>query len=181
MGFIGRWFSDALRLALSLAGALLLMQAPALSHDYEAALRQVADAQTRDIAGREATARSYYDLPSTSEAELLETLRAREPSNAAGLDQSRTEAAALSATVTRMDQSPPLVSPLIALWDLATSPDPGKRAVAKQTVRSFAPALQISTAALVWALAGVVLGSFLAQLILLPAHRQAAQRYPGPA
>ena len=53
MTFLGRWFSDALRLALSLAGALLLMQAPALSHDYEAALRQVADAQARDIASRE--------------------------------------------------------------------------------------------------------------------------------
>ncbi len=66
MTFLGRWFSDALRLALSLAGALLLMQAPALSHDYEAALRQVADAQARDIASREATARTYYDLPSAS-------------------------------------------------------------------------------------------------------------------
>ena len=172
MTFLGRWLSDALRLALSLAGALLLMQAPALSHDYGAALRQVADAQGRDIAGREATARNYYDLPSAPEAELLTTLRAREPSNAAGLDQSRTEAAALDTAITRIDQSPPLLAPLIALWDLATAPDAGKRAVAEQAVRAFAPALQLSTAALVWALAGVVLGSFLAQLLLLPAHRR---------
>ena len=171
MRFLGRWFSDALRLGLSLAGALLFMQAPALSHDYVAALRQVADAQRRAIAGREATARSYYDLPSASEADLMATLRDREPSNAAGLDQSRTEAASLATGAARIDQSPPLLHPLVAAWDLATSPDEGKRAVAEQAVRSFAPALQLSAAALVWALAGVVLGSFLAQILLLPAHR----------
>jgi hypothetical protein len=82
MGFLGRWFSDALRLALSLAGALLFMQAPALSHDYAAALAQVADAENRDITSREATARTYYNLPSAPEASLLATLRDREPSNA---------------------------------------------------------------------------------------------------
>ena len=66
MSFLGRWFSDALSLALSLAGALVLMQAPALSHEYAAALAQVADAQTRDIGAREATARSYYRLEAAS-------------------------------------------------------------------------------------------------------------------
>ena len=172
MGFLGRWFSDALRLALSLAGALLFMQAPALSHEYAAALLQVADAQRRDISAREATARTYYDLPSASEDVLLSTLRAREPSNAAGLDQSRTEVAALAAAEDRIGQSAPLFSPLVAAWDLATAPDGGKRAVAEQAVRSFAPTLQLSEAALAWALAGVILGAFLAQLLLLPAHRQ---------
>ena len=170
MGFLGRWFSDALRLALTLAGALALMQAPALSHDYAAALQQVADAQTRDIAGREATARTYYDMPSATEPDLLATLRTREPSNAAGLDQSRTEAAALTTALARIDQAPPLLQPLIAVWDLASAPDQGKRAVAEQAVRSFAPALQLSMAALIWALAGIVLGSFLAQILLLPAQ-----------
>ncbi len=172
MNFVGRWFSDALRLALSLAGALLLMQAPALSHDYAAALRQVSDAQNRDIASRETTARGYYDLQSASEPDLLEALRAREPSNAAGLEQSRAQAAALASALARIDQSPPLFRPLAATWDLATAPDAGKRAVAEQAVASFTPTLQLSAAALAWALAGVVLGSFLAHLLLLPAHRR---------
>ena len=170
MGFLGCWFSDALRLALSLAGALLFMQAPALSHDYAAALAQVADAENRDITSREATARTYYNLPSAPEASLLATLRDREPSNAAGLDQSRAEADALGTALAHIDQSAPLLHPLVAAWDLVTAPDQGKRAVAEQAVRSFAPALQLSAAALIWALAGVVLGSFLGQVLLLPAH-----------
>ena len=172
MYFLGRWLSDALCIALSLAGALLLMQAPALSHDYVTALHQVADAETRDIAAREATARSYYsDLQTASEADLLAALGTREPSNAAGLDQSRARTTALVAALGRIDRSPPLLSPLIAAWDLATSPDEGKRAIAEQAVRSFVPAVQLSAAASVWALVGVVAGSFLAQLLLLPAHR----------
>jgi hypothetical protein len=171
MGFAGRWFSDALRLAFSLSGALLFMQAPALSHDYAAALAQVADAENRDIAGREATARSYYGLQSASEANLLANLRDREPSNAAGLDQSRAEADALAAALARIEVSAPLLRPLIAGWDLVTAPDEGKRAVAEQAVGAFVPALQLSVAALAWALAGVVLGSFLGQVLLLPAHR----------
>ena len=154
MSFLGRWFSDALRLALSLAGAVLLMQAPALSHDYAAALRQVADAQSRDIASRETTACGYYDLQTASEPDLLAALRAREPSNAAGLEQSRAQAAALTASLARIDRSQPLLQPLTAAWDLATAPDGGKSAVAEQAVQSFAPTLQLSASALVWALAG---------------------------
>ena len=172
MYFLGRWLSDALCIALSLAGALLLMQAPALSHDYAAALHQVADAGSRDIAAREATARSYYsDLQTASESDLLAALVAREPSNAAGLEQSRAQTAALLAALDRIDQSAPLLRPLIAAWDLATAPDEGKRAIAEQAVRSFVPAVKLSAAASVWALIGVVVGSFLAQLLLLPAHR----------
>ena len=173
MYFLGRWFSDALRVALTLAGALLLMQAPALSHDYAAALRQVADAVDRDIAGREATARTYYaDLQSASEADLLAALRTREPSNAAGLEQSRARNATLVAALERIDGSPALLRPLAAAWDLATVPDEGKQAVARQAIDSFIPALQLSAAALVWALVGVAMGSFLAQLLLLPAQRR---------
>jgi hypothetical protein len=33
-GFLGRWLSDALRLGLSLALALVAMQLPALAHQY---------------------------------------------------------------------------------------------------------------------------------------------------
>ena len=171
MNFFGRWFSDVIRLALSLAGALLFMQAPALSHDYAAALAQVADSQNRDIAGREATARTYYDLQTASEVNLLATLRDREPSNAAGLDQSRAEADALATALARIEQSATSLRPVIEVWDLFTAPDAGKRAIVEQAVRSFVPALQFSVAALIWALAGLVLGSLVGQLLLLPAHR----------
>lgn len=171
MNFLGRWFSDALSLALSLAGALVLMQAPALSHEYAAALTQVADAQSRDIAAREATARSYYKLESAPGEELMSTLRDREPSNYAGLVQSQAEAEAIGDAVVRIGRSPSLIQPLVAAWDLATVPEAGKEAVAGQAMRSFVPALQLSVAGLVWALAGVVLGSFVAQLLMLPAHR----------
>ena len=172
MYFVGRWLSDALRVALSLAGALLLMQAPALSHDYAAALRQVADAETRDIASREATARSYYsDLQTASETDLLAALGNREPSNAAGLQQSRAQNSAILAALEQIDQASPLLRPLTAVWDLAVAPDGGKRAIAEQAISSFAPAVQLSAAASVWALIGIVAGSFLAQVLLLPAHR----------
>ena len=172
MGFLGRWFSDALSLALSLACAVVLMQAPALSHEYAAALTQVADAQDRDISARETTARGYYRLEAASVDQLLSTLREREPSNFAGLVQSRREAASVRAASDRVSQSSSLVQPLVAVWDLTTAPAPGKRAVAEQAVRAFSPALQLSAGGLAWALAGVVLGSLVAQLILLPAHRR---------
>ena len=172
MSFLGRWFSDALSLALSLAGALVLMQAPALSHEYAAALAQVADAQTRDIGAREATARSYYRLEAASEDQLLSTLHDREPSNYTSLVQSRAEAAALGAAFARIGQSPSLAQPLVAAWDLASDPASGKRAVAEQAVRSFPPARQLSVAGLAWALAGGGLGSLAAQILLLPAHRR---------
>ena len=172
MYFLGRWLSDALRVALILAGGLLLMQAPALSHDYAAALRQVAEAQGRDIAAREATARGYYpELQAASETELLAALNSREPSNAAGLEQSRARTTALEAALDRLDQSPPVLRPVAALWDLLIAPDAGKRAVAGQAIQSFVPAVQLSAAASAWALIGVIVGSFLAQILLLPAHR----------
>jgi hypothetical protein len=173
MSFLGRWLSDVIRLALSLAGALLFMQAPALSHDYVAALAQVADSENRDIAGREATARNYYDLQTASETNLLATLRDREPSNAAGLDQSRAEADALATALAHIRQSPPSLRPIVAVWDLVAAPDNGKRAIVERAVRSFLPALQLSVAALAWALAGMVLGSLLGQLLLLPTRRNA--------
>ena len=75
------------------------------------------------------------------------------------------------AALDRIDQSAPLLRPLAAVWDLLTAPDDGKRAVAEQALSSFVPAVQFSATALAWALAGVALGSFLAQLLLLPAHR----------
>ena len=176
MYFLGRWLSDALRVAVMLAGGLLLMQAPALSHDYAAALRQVTEAQDRDIAAREATARRFYpDLLAASETELLAALGSREPSNAAGLEQSRASNGALVAALDRIGQSPPFLRPVAAVWDLVIAPDAGKRAVAGQAVQSFVPAVQLSAAALAWALVGLVLGSFLAQLLLLPAHRSLRQ------
>ena len=172
MYFLGRWFSDSLRVALMLAGALLFMQAPALSHDYAAALRQVADALGRDIAAREATARGYYpDLRAAAEGDLLAALRTKEPSNAAGLEQSSAQNAALVAALDSIDRSPSLLRPLIAAWDVAVSPDGGKRAVAEQAVRSFVPTVQLSAAALAWALTGLLLGSLIGQALLLPAHR----------
>ncbi len=172
MYFLGRWLSDALRVALILAGGLLFMQAPALSHDYGAALRQVAEAGGRDIAARETTARGYYpDLQAASETDLLAALGSREPSNAAGLEQSRARNTALEAALDSLDQAPPLLRPVVAIWDLLVAPDAGKRAVAAQAVQSFVPAVQLSAAALAWALIGVIVGSFLAQILLLPAHR----------
>ena len=58
------------------------------------------------------------------------------------------------AALDRIDQSPPLLRPVAAVWDLVIAPDEGKRAVAGQAIQSFVPAVQLSAAASAWALIG---------------------------
>ena len=93
MSFVGRWLQNALTLSLSAAGALVLMQAPALTDAYTAALLQVSSDARRDVEQRLVSARRFYDLPVTDEAGVVAVLAKREPSNAETLTLSIERAA----------------------------------------------------------------------------------------
>ena len=79
-GFVARWLSDALRLGLPLALALLAMQVPALAHGYAAALLQIAEDARRDIEQRKAAARRFYRGAGDADEAVIAALRAVEPS-----------------------------------------------------------------------------------------------------
>ena len=101
--FIGRWVADCLELIFMLAGALLFMQVPAVTHTYAVALQQVAQDARRDIDQREANARQYYHLPpDAGDAVVIRALRPVEPSNAEALQQSVSNAAMFSDTQARI-------------------------------------------------------------------------------
>ena len=73
-GFVGRWMSDVLLLALSLAFAIAAMQLPALTNDYTAALLQVTNDARHDLDQREDSARDYYHFDAGSDEAVVAAL-----------------------------------------------------------------------------------------------------------
>ena len=74
--------------------ALVAMQAPAVTREYQAALLQLVSSSDQEIALRKASAQRFYGIaPGEDEERLLAQLRAVEPSNAetltAALDRQR--------------------------------------------------------------------------------------------
>ena len=166
-GFIGRWLSDALRLGLPLVLALAAMQVPALAHGYAAALLQIAEDARRDIEQRKAAARQFYRGAGDSDDAVIAALRAVEPSNAQALAASVERARALRAAHDRIQAAPPLLRPVTALLD-ATEEGPrgDKWAVLRTALDTHAPQVVLSAAAAVYGLVGLVVGSFLAELLV---------------
>jgi len=82
VGLVARWLTNTTSLALPLGFALAAMQVPALTHDYTAALLQVAEDVRRDIDQRETSARHFYQLAGGSDEEIIAALKPFEPSNA---------------------------------------------------------------------------------------------------
>src|SRR5829696_1586584 len=118
-GFVARWLSDALRLALPLALALAAMQVPALAHGYAAALLQIAEDARRDIEQRKAAARRFYRGAGDADEAVIAALRAVEPANAQALAASVERARAFRAAHDRIEAAPPLLRPVTAVVDLA--------------------------------------------------------------
>ncbi len=166
-GFVGRWLSDALRLGLPLVLALAAMQVPALAHGYSAALLQIAEDARRDIEQRKASARRFYrDAGDTDEA-VIAALRAVEPANAQALAASVERARAFRAAHDRVESAPPLMRPVTVLLDMAEDPARAdKWAVLRTALDTHAPQVVLSAAAAVYGLIGLVLGSFLAELLV---------------
>src|SRR5260370_4036513 len=88
MEFLGRWLTGSLSLGLGLLMAVLAMQAPALTHDYAAALLQVAREARRDVDQRIASARQFYTIAASADDQVVAALQAVEPSTAETLASS---------------------------------------------------------------------------------------------
>ena len=168
MRFLRRWLSHSVRLGLALFLALIAMQAPAFTADYTNALLQVGNDVRRDIDQREAAARQYYDLPSGDEAALIAALKEHEPANAAGLASSIDHAAALQDARGLILARPALVQPLIAIANAVHDPGGYKTAIWKTQLQTYIVHLDLTIAAIVYGLAGLMLGSLLGQLVCAP-------------
>jgi hypothetical protein len=166
MSFLARWLSSAWLLSLSFVAALLLMQAPALTDAYMAALLQVASDARADIDQRIASARRYYNIASDDERQVIDALGRSEPSNAETLRLSTTRAATLRAAYDRLDRAPFLLRPALAVIYASVDPDGYKRNVLRLVFESYVPAVPLSLAAFVYGVAGVVVGSFLGHTVL---------------
>jgi hypothetical protein len=175
-GFVARWLSDALRLALPLALALAAMQVPALAHGYAAALLQIAEDARRDIEQRKASARQFYRAAGEADEAVIAALRAVEPANAQALAASVERARALRGAHDRIRAAAPLLRPVTALLDAAEDPRGDKWAVLRTALDTHAAQVALSAAAAAWGLAGLVLGSLLAELLVSAAGALAAAR-----
>ncbi|HJS85633.1 MAG TPA: DUF2937 family protein [Acetobacteraceae bacterium] len=165
-GFIARWVSDAIRLALSLAFAVAAMQVPALTHDYAAALLQIANDERRDIDQRAAAARQFYHLKADTDEALIAALKPLEPSNAQGLAVSVDRTRTLRTGYDRIEAAPPLLRPITALADAIADATGYKGPVLWTAFGIFTPEVVISTASAVYGLVGLIVGSFVAQVLI---------------
>jgi len=171
--FIGNWLADTIRFALALGLALAAMQLPALSQSYTAALLQVSTGTERDVARRLEIAREFLRLPpGTPDAEVEAALRRSEPANAAGLDQSRGTAAILRESHASLSAAPPLLHPILALWDGLHDSRADKRSILRIALDQHVPSVLLSTGPLTYGLAGLMFGLLLAQTLIMPFQRR---------
>jgi hypothetical protein len=166
MGFLGRWLTGSLSLGLGLLMAVLAMQAPALTHDYAAALLQVAREARRDVDQRIASARQFYAITASADDQVVAALQAVEPSNAETLASSLERARRLQAGYDRIAAARPLLQPIIALSQ-ALRDERGDEAIIRHTLlESYNPELTLSAAAAAYGLVGLLIGTLIAQLLL---------------
>lgn len=159
MGFFGRWVADCLEFAFMLAGAVLFMQIPAVTHAYVVALQQVAQQAQHDIDQRVSAARQYYHLPpDAGDDAVVADLRSVEPSNAEGLQQSISRATMFANTAARIDAASPLNQPITAILDAAHRPDPDKLTVLNTCLDTYVPQLAFNTGGALYGIAGLLIG-----------------------
>jgi hypothetical protein len=171
VGFVGRWLSEAISLALSLGFAFAAMQVPALTHDYTTALRQVAEDVRHDVDQREASARHFYNLSAATDEDVIQALRPFEPSNAEGLVASLGRSRNLNAAYDRIEATGPILQPVIAAIDFIEDTKGYKPPVLATTFATFEPQIVISAAAAVYGIVGLLIGSLAAQLVIALALR----------
>jgi Protein of unknown function (DUF2937) len=164
--FFAAWLLHSIRLAAALAMALLAMQAPAITREYQAALLQLVRSSDQEIAQRKASAQRFYGIaPEEDEGRFLARLRAVEPSNAETLSAALERERSLQASYDRIEHSPDLLRPIIAAKDVAAEDGGSRRQIAQTAFHSFAPQLDLSFAAAVYGLAGLFLGSLIGELL----------------
>ena len=64
---LGAWLLHSVRLAAALGMAIVAMQAPAVTREYQAALLQLVRSSGEDIAQRKASAQRFYGIPIENE------------------------------------------------------------------------------------------------------------------
>jgi hypothetical protein len=172
MGFLRRWLSQSLSTALALLCGLFAMQAPGFTRDYAGALLQIAADARRDIEQREASARQFYGIAAASDDALIAALRTHEPSNADMIERSLDRARRLQQAYDAIEGSPSLLRPLIALRNAIGAEGADKEPIWTLSLRTYSAQIDLSLAAAIYGLGGVMLGSLLgqalAQLIALP-------------
>lgn len=176
MRILGRWLSHSVGMALSLILAVLAMQAPAFTREYAGALLQVFTDARRDIDQREASARAFYAIDATEDEAFIKALQAREPSNAETLARSLDRARNLQSAYDDIVSSTPLLQPMVALRDASNDADGYRAAVWKTSLQTYNARLDLGIASAIYGLAGLMLGSLIAQLVLGPFRHAAANR-----
>jgi Protein of unknown function (DUF2937) len=179
MGFIAKWLSSTLTLALALSAAITAMQAPAVTRDYLAALLQVATDARRDVDQRIASARRHYPIDAESDQEFVAALNAYEPSNAETLALSVGRAAVLQHSYGFISAEPVLLQPVVAASDIADDERGYKRAVLETLLATYVPAINLDLASAAYGVAGLLLGSFVAQLLLALLNVRVSSRATG--
>lgn len=166
MSFLRRWLAGSLSMALGLLLAVLAMQAPALTHDYAAALLQVAREARRDVDERIGSARQFYAIAVRGDDQVVAALHAIEPSNAETLASSLDRARRLQAGYDRITGARPLLQPIAAAWH-ALHDERGDEAIIRRTLlETYTPEISLSAAAAVYGLVGLLLGTLAAQLLI---------------
>jgi hypothetical protein len=177
MMLLAGWLLHSTRLAAALGLALLAMQAPAVTREYQAALLQLVRSSDQEIAQRKASAERFYGIATgEDEGRFLAQLRAVEPSNAETLTAALDRRRSLRASYDRIEGSPDLLRPIVAAKDVAGDEGGPRRRIAETVFDSFAPQLDLSFAAAVYGLVGLFLGSLIGELLaaaLLRRHRLA--------
>jgi hypothetical protein len=164
--FLAAWLLNSIRLAAALGIALLAMQAPAITREYQAALLQLVRSSNQEIAQRKASAQRFYGIaPQEDEGRFLAQLRAVEPSNAETLAAALERERSLQASYDRIDHSPDLLRPIAAAKDIGVDDGGSRRQIAQTVFHSFVPQLDLSSAAAVYGLIGLFLGSLIGELL----------------
>jgi hypothetical protein len=175
---LAAWLLHSIRLAAALGMALLAMQAPAVTREYQAALLQLVRSSDQEIAQRKASAQRFYAIaPGEDEERFLSQLRAVEPSNAETLAAAIDRQRGLKASYDRIEHRPDLLRPIEAARDIVADEDGPRRQIARTVFDSFTPQLDLSFAAAIYGLVGLFLGSLFGELLtaaLFPRHRRAA-------
>jgi hypothetical protein len=171
MSFFREWISGSLVTGAALAGAIVAMQAPALTREYAGALLQLAQDSRQDVEQRMASARQYYAIREGSDTEVIERLKAVEPSNAETLALSVERSRTFAEAYARIDARPALLQPIAAATDaILADPQGYKRNVFRTLLRTYAVQLTFTPGAALYGVAGLFLGSLVARVLLaLPA------------
>ena len=171
------WLLHSIRLAAALGAALLLMQAPAVTREYQAALWQLVRSSGQEIAERKASVQRFYGIAAGEDQEpFLAQLQAVEPSNAQTLTALVARERGLRQSYDRIEHASGLLRPIVAAGDVAADQSGARRQIAHTVFDSFAFQLDLSSSAAVYGLAGLFLGSLINELLttaLLPRHRLA--------